>query len=209
MMSSEETVFEAIRSALGGLEEKTPLPDYDPAMLVAEGRLEGGSLQEVFGRNFRAVNGTPLSRTADLIALLEEGDFGFGYCDPTLGNSVGRHLEEAGLEVVYEFDRDRHNEYRFGITVATGAIAESGTVILNDFETSDRLAALSPWVHIAVLERAEKKIHRTLPEALAALGDCPNVVWATGPSKTADIEGILVEGVHGPGVQICLCIDSY
>ena len=39
----------------------------------------------------------------------------------------------------------------------------------------------------------------------------PNVTVITGPSKTADIEGALVTGVHGPGlVQVFLVreVDS-
>jgi len=45
-----------------------------------------------------------------------------------------------------------------------------------------------------------------LPEAVAGLGNDNNVIWVTGPSKTADVEGILIEGVHGPGVQIALVV---
>ena len=44
-------------------------------------------------------------------------------------------------------------------------------------------------------------------QAVAALGSDPNVIWCTGPSKTADVEGILIEGVHGPGAQIALIVD--
>jgi L-lactate dehydrogenase complex protein LldG len=36
--------------------------------------------------------------------------------------------------------------------------------------------------------------------------DDPNIIWVTGPSKTADVEGILIQGVHGPGVQACLLV---
>ena len=41
---------------------------------------------------------------------------------------------------------------------ATGAIAESGSLIIDDFKTTHRLAALSPWVHVGVLKKSE--IHR-------------------------------------------------
>jgi L-lactate dehydrogenase complex protein LldG len=96
------------------------------------------------------------------------------------------------------------DDYAFGITRAAGGIAETGTIILNDTLTSRRLGALAPWVHIAVLPR--NLIMRTMTDAVQAFGGDPNVIWVTGPSKTADIEGILIEGVHGPGVQIALVL---
>jgi L-lactate dehydrogenase complex protein LldG len=75
-------------------------------------------------------------------------------------------------------------------------------VILGDATTSRRLSTIAPWVHVAVLRRAD--IRRTIAEAIGGLGDDPYVVWCTGPSKTADVEGILISGVHGPGEQVVL-----
>jgi L-lactate dehydrogenase complex protein LldG len=84
-------------------------------------------------------------------------------------------------------------------------IAETGTIILKDRDTTNRLAALAPWVHIAVGH--SDSIHRTLLDAIDAFGDDPNIVMVTGPSKTADVEGIMIEGVHAPGEQILLRIN--
>jgi L-lactate dehydrogenase complex protein LldG len=121
-----------------------------------------------------------------------------------LFDAVGSKLAAAGLTIETTYDRERYDDYQFGVTRATGAIAESGTIIIDDDRTSHRLAALSPWVHVAVLEKSE--IHRTIPDAIAAFGESPNIIWCTGPSKTADVEGILIEGVHGPGEQIALLV---
>jgi len=201
---SRADLFSKIRAATAKVEHKAACPEYDSALAHSLPRLEGNDLWEIFSRNLRAVNGKPMASVADLTEFLKQTGQTRGYCDPTLHDEVGRKLEEAGLQVETIYERDRFEDYLFGITRASGAIAETGTVILDDLLTSQRLAALTPWVHVAVFRRGE--IHRTIPDAIAALGDSPNIIWATGPSKTADVEGILIEGVHGPGEQIALAL---
>jgi len=150
------------------------------------------------------VNGEVVADPAALAAALRNRGWTRGYCDPELWPSIAGHFG-ADFAVETRFDRSRVDDYQFGITRGAGAIAETGTIILNDATTSSRLGALAPWAHIAVISRAD--LYSDLSEAVAALGRDPNVVWCTGPSKTADVEGILIEGVHGPGAQIALLVD--
>ena len=201
---SRAAIFAKIESANTALKTKAAYPDYDTTLVHSLPKLEGSDLWEIFARNLSAVNGKPMTSIGQLIDFLKLTNQLHGYCDPTLYDAIGRQLAAAGLTVETEYHRERYDDYQFGVTRATGAIAESGSVILDDDRTSHRLAALSPWVHVAVLERSE--IHRSIPDAIAAFGDSPNIIWATGPSKTADVEGILIEGVHGPGEQIALLI---
>lgn len=88
-----------------------------------------------------------------------------------------------------------------GVTTAQGAIAETGTLVLDSSRERHRLTSLVPPVHIAIIDAAQ--IHRTLGEALSALQSENNeissiVTFVTGPSRTADIELTLAIGVHGP-----------
>ena len=199
-----ESIFAKIESANAVLKSKAAYPKYDLSLVHSLPKLEGSDLWEIFSRNFSAVNGKPMASVDELIEFLKLTGQLHGYCDPALFDAVGRPLAAAGLTMETEYHRDRYDDYQFGITRASGAIAESGSVIIDDTRTSHRLAALSPWVHVAVLERGE--IHRSIPDAIAAFGDSPNIIWCTGPSKTADVEGILIEGVHGPGEQIALLL---
>ena len=201
---SRSAIFAKIETATTALNTKAAYPEYDLSLVHSAPKLEGTDLWEIFSRNFTAVNGKPMTSISQLADFLKTNNQFHGYCDPALFDRIGSQLAAAGLTVETEYDRNRYDDYQFGITRATGAIAETGSVIIDDERTSHRLAALSPWVHIAVVERSE--IHRTIPDAIAAFGDSPNIIWCTGPSKTADVEGILIEGVHGPGEQIALML---
>lgn len=203
-MSSRDQVLSKIRSALPGDAGQKPLPSFTTNDLLSLPHLEGLDLWDTFRRNFEAVHGRTMESVEVLADFLVERKATTGYCDPALLEQVGKPLQERGLKIETEFDRARYDDYQFGITRASGAIAESGTLIIDDHRTSDRLAALAPWIHVGLLERSE--LIRSIPEALERFDDCPNIIWATGPSKTADVEGILIEGVHGPGEEIALLV---
>jgi L-lactate dehydrogenase complex protein LldG len=200
-MSTEarDEIFSRVRMALPPAMVRTPYPEFDEALAVTLTRTTDAWTN--FVERLQAVHGRAFTAVAPLADLLRAKSWTRGYCDPALRASVGEKLG-PGIEVSYEFELTRIDDYHFGITRAAGAIAESGTIVLNDATTSARLGALAPWVHIAVLDPHD--LWRDIPSALRHLGDDPNTIWVTGPSKTGDIEGVLVEGVHGPGEQICL-----
>jgi L-lactate dehydrogenase complex protein LldG len=204
MSDDREAILSRVRSALAPLKQRAPLPSYDSEMAVMRKLIAGRDLVELFAERIKKVNGLALTDPAALVAHLRAGGWLRGYVDPAVWPRLKEFFAvgEPRFTIEHEFDRTRIDDYAFGITRAAAAIAESGTIVLNDATTSRRLAALAPWVHIAVVERAT--IFADLPQAVGALGADRNVIWCTGPSKTADVEGILIEGVHGPGSQIAL-----
>jgi L-lactate dehydrogenase complex protein LldG len=203
MADDREAILAKVRGALAPLGVRAAMPDYDSGLELARERRDVGDPLAEFTERLKAVKGEVVADAGELASLFRERGWMRGYCDPALLELLGAHLG-AGFAVETRFDRSRVDDYQFGITRAVGAIAETGTIILNDATTSTRLGALAPWAHVAVIPRG--KLYSDLPEAVAALGDDPNVIWCTGPSKTADVEGILIEGVHGPGAQIALFV---
>lgn len=204
-MNDRERIFSAIREALAPIEEPAARPDLDPAQWRSEKKLSGGGTWDDFTRNFEAVNGKVLTSFDALAELLGNENATEGYADPALRPLFPEAFSKR-LTLHDRIDRSAIDRYAFGITKAHAAIAETGTLMLRDTETPDRLGALAPWVHIAVVDR--NTLFDTVAAAIADLGDDPNTIWVTGPSKTADVEGILIEGVHGPGVQVCLLPDE-
>ena len=194
-------IFASIAETLGKKPSRTSRPSLEGIDCVARGRLEGGDVEASFRRNFELAHGRCLTSLQSLAAFFQEHGLLRGYCDPSLKESLGQKLGK-GFVVDYELLREKIDDYAFGISPAAGLIAESGSIVLKDSLGENRLAAVAPWVHVAVAVDCPR--FESIAEAIADFGDDPNIIFVTGPSKTADVEGILIEGVHGPGEQLCL-----
>ncbi|MFT4046526.1 MAG: lactate utilization protein C [Solimonas sp.] len=87
-----------------------------------------------------------------------------------------------------------------GVTTTLAAVAETGSLLLWPTPDEPRTLSLIPPLHIAVL--FESTIRETLFDVVReqrwADGLPSNAVMITGPSKTADIQRLLVYGAHGP-----------
>lgn len=202
-MSDREKIFSAIRAALEPLPERTAKPEWDESLVVCNPAGEFDSLKAQFADKLTFASSRFFDQVDALVAFLVKEGSTFGYCDPALANLFDG---AEGITFDTEFDHAKINDYTFGITKASAGIAESGTIMLKDTETSARLGALAPWIHIAVIDEADIVPH--IPAAIERFGDDPSIIFATGPSKTADVEGILIEGVHGPGIQIALVVSG-
>lgn len=121
------------------------------------------------------------------------------------GRVIEQHELQALLDVPRFVDEDASGllgiqstaeiwDAEVGVTTAVCAVAETGSVLLRAGPGHHRLASLAPPVHLVLVS----EVVTTLAEGLSRVGNRTSVL-ATGPSRTADIEGVLVRGVHGPG----------
>jgi L-lactate dehydrogenase complex protein LldG len=87
-----------------------------------------------------------------------------------------------------------------GVTGASFALAESGSIVLSHGPGQGRVVSLIPEIHVALV--SVSSIHRTLAhwahEYPDYAAETANLVIVTGPSRTGDIELELTLGVHGP-----------
>ncbi len=101
--------------------------------------------------------------------------------------------------------REEIRQSGVGITGADYTLAETGTLVVLPRKGLSRLVSLVPPVHIALV-RAEDLLEKLDDLFLlrrleyhsqgGEMGSYLNFI--TGPSRTADIEMTIVEGVHGP-----------
>jgi L-lactate dehydrogenase complex protein LldG len=88
-----------------------------------------------------------------------------------------------------------------GITVADYALADTGSLVLFSSAEEARMISLLPPLHVAFV--SVDQVLTGLDELFTLVphpGErSSSMVLVTGPSRTADIEQILIRGVHGPG----------
>jgi len=96
-----------------------------------------------------------------------------------------------------------------GISECDALIAQTGTVLVTSRSTGGRALSCLPPHHVVIARR--EQLVPDLPAAMALVkqkyaGNFPSMIsFITGPSRTGDIERILVLGAHGPKKLTIFC----
>jgi L-lactate dehydrogenase complex protein LldG len=117
-------------------------------------------------------------------------------------------LQSAGLNIAYT---NNLADCDAAITGCEYLIARTGSIVLSSAQQSGRTVSVYAPVHICIayanqlvfnmddgLKLLQKK-YQHLPSLIS---------FASGPSRTADIEKTLVTGVHGPKEVFCFLVQT-
>lgn len=223
-MTAREQIFSDIRKALkraGGqppLFEATPrsLPELLPAPALRIPQMDRNLYVDLFVQKFENLGGKALrvrnsSSVVPAIAELLVQKHAIASNSPFL-----RKCGITGLIQVHAgfTDRDELKDAcagaDIGITSVDYALAATGTFVMLSSPNEARLISLLPPIHIAVFPRS--RMLANLDELLSIVprpaDQTSSMVLITGPSRTADIEQILVRGVHGPGEIYAVIVDE-
>jgi L-lactate dehydrogenase complex protein LldG len=228
-MSEREKILGRIREAL---QVKAPLPGShdDDSHFVADGPpaaharewlpLVGQSSEERF--ELFAKNCADLKAEFQLLASREELKTALAKIrDAEKWQSVASHEGElshfacqaVGLPILLTdkgYDVQALEKCDVGITECDALVAQTGGLVVTSRSTGGRALSVLPPHHIVVARR--EQLVPDLPAAFALLQqkyapDFPSMIsFITGPSRTGDIERILVLGAHGPKKLTILCV---
>ena len=171
-------------------------PGIDDAVLFAE---EFTRLQ---GRFSYCIDETELLKQLD--ALIKERGWQKIYCK-----------EPALLAMLAKINLEHYDNLAdcdLSITGCEYLVARTGSMVLSSAQVSGRTTSVYAPVHICIaynsqllydikdaLEFMKEKYKNNFPSFIS---------FATGPSRTADIEKTLVTGVHGPKEVFCFLMEE-
>ena len=98
------------------------------------------------------------------------------------------------------------------ITGCEFLVARTGTIVMSAAQQSGRTVSVYAPIHICIAYTNQlvydiKDALQLLKEKYA--GNIPSLItFASGPSRTADIEKTLVTGVHGPKEVYCFLVEA-
>ena len=153
----------------------------------------------------------------------------FIYCadEGELASQLSALIKAKQWEKIYSLESgwlDDMSEYQFdpvttddlancdaSITLCEHLIARTGTIVLSSQQLSGRAVSVYAPIHICVAytHQLVYDIADSLQQFKNESEFIPSMIsYASGPSRTADIEKTLVVGVHGPKEVYCFLVDK-
>jgi L-lactate dehydrogenase complex protein LldG len=206
--SSKENILKKIRQALS---HPVPVPFPKSEGNNSVYQTQAGDLEVLFAEEFTrllgkfafCVNEADLSK--QLEQLFTEKKWDNIYCNEEKLFHIISH------SALYQVDKPTLASCDASITSCEYLIARTGTIVLSTAQTGRTVSVYAP-VHICIAY--SDQLVYDIKDALQFLkekynGNIPSSIsFATGPSRTADIEKTLVVGVHGPKEVYLFLVDK-
>lgn len=128
------------------------------------------------------------------------------------GQLTQNATQSLGLPLLFTndgFHKDELEKCDVGISECDALVAQTGTVVVTSRSAGGRALSCLPPHHVVIARR--EQLVPDLPAAFALIkakhgANYPSMIsFITGPSRTGDIERILVLGAHGPKKLTIFC----
>ena len=200
--TAKENILKRIRKALSN---PVPLPFPLSEGTAAIYHPAPDDLEVVFAQSFTKLQGRfafcidEQELQQQLQLLIEKKEWTKIYCSDARWNaSFSNTINLAGCDA--------------SVTGCEYLVARTGSIVLSAAATDGRTASVYAPVHICIAYT--NQLLYDVKDALIALkdkyeGNLPSFIsFASGPSRTADIEKTLVTGVHGPKEVYLFLVDA-
>jgi L-lactate dehydrogenase complex protein LldG len=209
MSPAKENILKKIRKALS---QSTPLPFpksegndsvYQPLQQELEVEF-GEQFTKLQGRFIFCINQQELA--FQINSLIKKQDWNKVYC------VEDKLIESFTQQLAGRLVKTGLANCDVSITGCEYLVARTGTIVMSAAQQSGRNVSVYSPVHICIAFTSQ--LVYDLKDALQGLKDkygntLPSLVtFATGPSRTADIEKTLVVGVHGPKEVYLFLVES-
>lgn len=206
---SKESILTKIRKALS---HSTPLPfpQSEGNQPIFPASTE--ELEVVFAEQFNALGGRFIfcvnrqELAFQFNSLIKKSDWQKVYCvENKMKDLVGSSAEERFT------DKELEN-CDVSVTGCECLVARTGSIVMSAAQSSGRATSVYAPIHICI--GFTSQLVYDVKDALVSIKEKYNdklpslITFATGPSRTADIEKTLVVGVHGPKEVYCFLVDA-
>ena len=194
------------------LSHSTPLPYPQSEANQSVFPPSSEELEVVFAEQFNSLGGRFIfcvnrqELAFQFNSLVKKSDWQKIYCiENKVKEFVGSLLEERFT------DKDLA-ECDVSVTSCEFLVARTGSIVMSTAQPSGRTTSVYAPIHICIAFTSQ--LVYDVKDALTLLKEKYNeklpslITFATGPSRTADIEKTLVVGVHGPKEVYCFLVDA-
>lgn len=199
---AKENILKRIRKALSN---PVPLPFPQSEGTNSVFKPAADDLEIIFAQEFTQLQGKfafcvdEKDMTQQLLQLISEKKWTKIYCNTDKWkDSFSNTIDLPGCDA--------------SVTGCEFLVARTGTIVMSAAQQSGRTVSVYAPVHICIAYTSQ--LVYDVKDALQSVkekysGNIPSLItFATGPSRTADIEKTLVTGVHGPKEVYCFLVEA-